>query len=223
MMWSRFAKPLCPPTGDYWCGSPRYSLFFTLVLRGHSVDTALGQPVRWPRRRLAGAVFQRPLSDDVWGRCWGLFYLSQPRDAVVWTRTDIRSGHLTSQRQHKRVRVRSWHLCVARKMNSECFYLFKAWISFYIQSFPVQTIMNISDISSTKMAIIKGWWYSKWIVIRAHIYLTSLDSRLSRMAVILCRYTQRRSLLYFKYLPWYAQPKTFTLHSSPFAPLMCVF
>lgn len=126
-------------------------------------------------------------------------------------------GHLL------RLRIRSCSLCVACKMNLECFYLFKAWISFYIQSFPVQTIMNLSDIPSTKMAIIKGWWYSKWIVIRPHIYLTSPGSRFSRMAVILCRYTQRRSLLYFKYLPWCAQPKTFTLHSSPLAPLMCVF
>lgn len=171
MMWSRFAKPLCPPTRDYWCGSP--PVFTILHTR---IERPLGRHSAWTACSLALAQVSRgcfPVA-IVWWCIGPLLVLILPFTATWRSCVNPDRYLLWTSDITKRVRVRTWRFCVARKMNSECFYLFKAGISFYIQSYPVQTIMKISDVSSTKMAIIKGWWYSKWIVIRPHIYLTSL-------------------------------------------------
>lgn len=135
MMWSQFAKPLCPPTGDYWCGSPWYPLFFTLVLRGHSVNTAPGRPVRWPRHRLAVAP-AAPAALVWW--CMGPL-LVLPRDTRFCVNPDrysLWTCDITKAVWHKRLRVRS---CRTKWVRNAFIYL-KLEFLFIFNHFPCKPL-----------------------------------------------------------------------------------
>lgn len=126
MMWSRFAKPLCPPTRDYWCGSlPVFTILHTRIER------PLGRHSAWTAYSLAPAQVSRtcfPVAIVWW--CMGPLLVFILPFTATWhgcvnpDRYSLWTSDITKAVWHKRLCVRTWRFCVACKINSENAFIF---------------------------------------------------------------------------------------------------